>query len=65
MRVFPRVLVVLAILFGVEGSSALRGMVDSPSARVNAQGYCYDVTLGFYPYTHARVCPPVGRSISS
>ncbi len=58
MRTFPRLLVVPAVVFAV--TATITCLRPAPSQqRSVAQPYCYDITLGFYPYTHASLCPPV------
>lgn len=64
MRAFPRLLILVAVVFAITAAvTCLRP--ESALRSTTAQSYCYDVTLGFAPYTHARVCPPVAMTRAS
>ena len=63
MRSFPRLFAVPAVVFAVTATITCLPSARNPKS-TDAQRYCYDVTLGFYPYTHASVCPPVTGKLS-
>lgn len=60
MRAIPRLLACSAFVFAVTATITCLG--GTPNQQDMAQPYCYDITLGFYPYTHASLCPPVTAS---
>jgi hypothetical protein len=61
MRAFPRLLTAVAVMFAMAAAVTCLRSAAIPERSV-AQRYCYDVTLGFYPYTHASLCPPVSAA---